>query len=139
MTLIDQALHHYREHGLTHEAMQAEEFAQSRTEFLEYVGKLADVTLAPADAAGLEWEYSGPEGLPESIEQATAHLAPDRPEYLRYRYDVSELDGALELVQPCTACGQARISPVASLVDLGRLLAAPPVQDDAVLESGDAR
>jgi hypothetical protein len=141
MTLIDQALNHYREHGPANAAQRDAEFDQARDEFLEHVRKLADTAFAPADTDSLQWTYSEPCALPEAIEEATASLAPNRREYLRYRFDNSELDGRFELVQPCGACGQSRVNAVSSLDDIGRLLsyALPAPTSPATAESGDAR
>lgn len=75
---------------------------------------------SPANA--LEWTYTPVVDLPADAEEATAPLGPGRSEFFRYRYDAKRT--AFELVQPCGACGDTRVTEVSGLTHLGELLAA---------------
>lgn len=125
MNLIDLAVTTYTEGGSSAEDQAAEQAAQEQAQFLKYARGCAGSTLAHA-AAELDWQYTAADRLPDQVEEARALLSPGRLEYLRYRMDHHTDPDAtvdLELVQPCWACGQDRISPVASLFQLGQLLA----------------
>ena len=122
MSLIDIALKAHAEQEADAPQRVAAMLEEARAEFLAMVRASVRLTLG-AEFDALQWQYTtGPE-LPEEIEQATAQLEPGRPEYLRYRINHSKETIALELVQPCTACGHDRITAVSSAADLGRLLA----------------
>ncbi|WP_405960559.1 hypothetical protein OG235_24505 [Streptomyces sp. NBC_00024] len=127
MNLIELALTTYTE-GTAHEAERAEEYAAAaREELLRFARACASSTLS-ADAADLDWQVTT-EGLPKEMEEARALLVPGRPEYLRYRINHAaspDVEVSFELVQPCQACGNDRISLVTSLFHLGALLHQDP-------------
>ena len=121
MDIVELALTTYSETKASQAGSIDENAEQWREEFLGYARRCASDTLS-AGAADLDWQYT-PEGqLPEDVEEARALLAAGRLDYLRYRLDPDSETFAFELVQPCLACGDDRVSPVASLFHLGQLL-----------------
>lgn len=126
MNLVELALTTYTE-GTAAEAERAEEYAaEAREELLRLARSCASTTLS-ADAADLDWQDTT-EGLPENLEEARAFLLAGRPEYLRYRIHHKDPDVlvSFELVQPCLACENDRVSPVTGLFHLGQLLHQDP-------------
>lgn len=124
MNLVDLALTTFTES----KAMEADEagdrLERERVEYVERARKCAIGTLS-ADAGELDWQYVPSLGLPESVEEARAVLAPGRLEYLRYRTDYTDEDAgsvAFELVQPCLACGHDQVTAVSGLFHLGKIL-----------------
>lgn len=122
MNLIEIALKAHAEHKAEAPRQAARMLEEARTEFLVMARGCVRLKLG-RDFDALQWQYTCGPDLPEEIEQATASLEPERPEYLRYRVDHGKESVALELVQPCAACGHDRITAVHSVVDLGQLLA----------------
>ncbi|QFR00753.1 hypothetical protein F9278_36370 [Streptomyces phaeolivaceus] len=129
MNLIELALATYTEG--TASLTDPDAVAQDRERFLQYARSHADETLSQA-AGELVWQYVT-EGLPDQVEEARAVLAAGRPDYLRYRHDPStdsvDAEVSFDLVQPCLACGEDRVSPVRGLFHLGELLHEEPHPD----------
>lgn len=125
MTLIELADISYIEYvNITEEAAD-DQFKEECESFLHAARATARNRFGTT-ADQLQWTYTPNADLPNDIEEATAPLAPDRPEYLRYRYDHNAESATFELVQPCSACGHDRINEVTGIVELGRLLANAP-------------
>ncbi|MFC8676763.1 hypothetical protein ACFUEN_29260 [Streptomyces griseorubiginosus] len=122
MNIIETALTSFEEYEAAEPKRAAEEYESSRDEFFRYARAEAKATLGPG-AEQLDWKYTPADQLPESVEEATAQLAPGRSEYLRYRVDHGTDSSAFELVRPCDACGCTRIDAVDGYVALGRILA----------------
>ncbi|WP_326729024.1 hypothetical protein [Streptomyces phaeochromogenes] len=120
MNLIELALTTYTESKAERSEEADYHAEQARTEFLGHARSSAGTNLCK-DAADLDWQYVT-EGLPDQMEEARALLVPGRREYLRYRIDNGPGTVAFELVQPCTACRNDRVSPVTGLFHLGQLL-----------------
>lgn len=117
MNLLQLALATYAK-STAEQTESADDFAeQARAAFLDEARKSASANVCEI-AADLTWQYVT-EGLPDQVEEARASLAPGRLEYMRYRVDGRAETAALELVQPRAA---DRVSPVTSLVHLGKLL-----------------
>jgi hypothetical protein len=117
MNLIELALHTYAE-SAADEAASADDIAeQARAAFLDWARRSATANV-PEIAGDLTWRYVT-KVLPDQVEEARALLAPGRLEYLRYRVDNRVETATLELVQPSAA---DRVTPVTSLVHLGKLL-----------------
>lgn len=124
MNLIDLALTTYTEGAAAKAEELADRAEEAREEFLAFADSCARGVLN-SSAESLDWQYVTA-GLPDETEEARAFLVPGRPEYLRYR--VSGIDDpqvSFDLVQPCRACGQDRITTVTSLYHLGQILHGP--------------
>jgi hypothetical protein len=117
LTLVELADISYTEYVNGSEERADEAFEQERQEFLKFARECAASTLSQA-AADLDWTYTPYADLPEGVQEATG-----RTEYLRYQIRHNEEVIKFELVQPCSACGEARITEVTGLVQLGQLLA----------------
>ncbi|MGW2937627.1 hypothetical protein ACWDA7_38780 [Streptomyces sp. NPDC001156] len=122
MTLVEAAETAFTEYANAAEDQADEHFDHEREGFLNAARTTARDRLGDT-ADQLEWTYTPHAELPEDVEEATAPLAPGRPEYLRYRYYADDESGAFELVQPCSACERDRINEVGNLIKLGELLA----------------
>ncbi len=122
LTLVELADISYTEYVNGSEELPNETFEQERENFLSIARTIARSRFS-ATADQLEWTYTPHAELPQDIEQATAPLAPGRTEYFRCRYNHATETTSFELVQPCSACGEARITEVTGLVQLGELLA----------------
>lgn len=122
MTLVELANISYTEYVNGSEELANETFEQERENFLSIARTIARSRFS-ATADQLEWAYTPHAELPEDVEEATAPLAPGRTEYFRCRYNSATEATSFELVQPCNACGEARITEVTGLVQLGELLA----------------
>lgn len=123
MTLVDLADISYSEYLSSTEEEADQQFEQERKTFLAAAREAARNRFG-SSADQLQWTYTPHASLPDDVEEATTPLSPGRPEYFRYRYNHASEVTSYELVQPCSACGESRITEVAGLVDLGRLLAA---------------
>ncbi|MFJ4932379.1 hypothetical protein ACIP8U_00710 [Streptomyces pseudovenezuelae] len=122
MTLVELAEISFEEYSNSAEEQADEQFEQERESFLAAVRATARQRFS-ATAEQLEWTYTPHAELPADVEEATAPLSPERPEYFRYRYNHATETPSFELVQPCSTCGHDRINEVTGLTDLGRLLA----------------
>ncbi|MCI3277563.1 hypothetical protein [Streptomyces cylindrosporus] len=124
MTLIELAVAAHAEYEAEAPRQLAEIAEETRAEFLCFARGSAKAVLGE-EFEELKWQYSTGPDLPDETEEATAHLEPGRPEYLRYRIDHSKekTEVRLELVQPCSSCRRDRITRIDSLITLGQLLA----------------
>jgi hypothetical protein len=122
VNLIELALTTYTEGSAAKTEETAALAEEARVEFLAAADSCAHGVLN-SGADDLNWQYTTT-GLPESVEEARAILAPGRPEYLRYRIDHADetADVSFDLVQPCSACGDDRITAVTGLYRLGQIL-----------------
>lgn len=123
MTLVELADISYTEYVNSSEERADEALTQEREEFLKFARECAASTLSQ-EAAYLDWTYTPYAELSEGVQEATAPVGPGRTEYLRYQIRHEEEAIKFELVQPCNACGEARITKVTGLVQLGQFLAA---------------
>ncbi|GAA2929380.1 hypothetical protein [Streptomyces enissocaesilis] len=120
-SLIDLAITSYTEYAAEAMDQGDEMFEEHRSEFLGAARATAQIRLGAATE--LDWTYTGTMDLPPDTEEATAPLAPGRPEYLRYRWNADTEDVTFELVQPCDKCNHSQINEITGLVGLGALLA----------------
>ncbi|MFF7308106.1 hypothetical protein [Streptomyces sp. NPDC008137] len=122
LTLVELAEISYTEYANSAEEEAGERFEQEREDFLVMARATARSRFNAA-ADQLQWTYTPHNELPEDVEEATAPLATGRPEFFRVRFNHATEATSFELVQPCSACGEARITEVTGLVQLGELLA----------------
>ncbi|MBK3572635.1 hypothetical protein JHN63_02105 [Streptomyces sp. MBT65] len=137
MNLVELALTTYTESKAAEADAAGDHLEQEKADFIELARACAGSTLSK-DAGELDWRYTN--GLPETIQEAHALVAPGRLEYLRYRAYYSDKDDtsfAFELVQPCLACGVDRVDAVGNLFRLGQLLSESEDDDHTPADDSD--
>jgi hypothetical protein len=122
LTLVELADISYSEYANSTQEQADEQFEKNRESFLAIARTTARGRFG-STADQMEWAYTPHAELPEDIEEATAPLAEGRTEYFRCRFNAATEATTFELVQPCSACGNDRITEVTGLVQLGQLLA----------------